>query len=72
MTAACCTGGEASSSILALDSSKFGQTDFVTVCGLERIDLVVTERTTSEVRDWCAGLGTALLVTAERPRSRSH
>lgn len=51
--------------ILALDSTKFGQTDFVTVCGLDRIDTIVTDRAPREVREWCERFQIALVVAGE-------
>ena len=39
--------------ILPLDSSKFGAIDFVSVCGLDRIDMIVTERATPEAVRLC-------------------
>jgi DeoR family fructose operon transcriptional repressor len=39
--------------VVAMDSSKFGTSDFVAVCGLDRIDMIVTERATANVARWC-------------------
>lgn len=49
--------------VLAVDSSKFGVTDFVGVCGLDRIDVLVTEEAGEEVRDWCAAHGVEVRQT---------
>ncbi|KOV90006.1 DeoR/GlpR family DNA-binding transcription regulator [Nocardia sp. NRRL S-836] len=48
--------------VLALDSSKFGVQDFVTVCPLDRIDVVVTEAVYDDVRAICADHGVELKV----------
>jgi DeoR/GlpR family transcriptional regulator of sugar metabolism len=48
--------------IVAIDSSKFGTADFVMVCGLDRLDMVITEAASDEVRHWCAAHGVALRV----------
>lgn len=48
--------------IVALDSSKFGYTDYVGVCGLDQIDVLVTDTETSEVEEWCADAGTTILL----------
>jgi DeoR/GlpR family transcriptional regulator of sugar metabolism len=39
--------------IVAMDSSKFGASDFVTVCGLDQIDMIITESETIEASRWC-------------------
>ncbi|MET1073347.1 MAG: DeoR/GlpR family DNA-binding transcription regulator [Umezawaea sp.] len=39
--------------VVPMDSSKFGLSDFVTVCSLDRVDMLVTERATDEVARWC-------------------
>ncbi|MFD9737321.1 DeoR/GlpR family DNA-binding transcription regulator [Umezawaea sp. NPDC059074] len=39
--------------VVPLDSSKFGVSDFVSVCSLDRVDVVVTERATDDVTRWC-------------------
>jgi DeoR family fructose operon transcriptional repressor len=49
--------------VVPVDSSKFGLTDFITVCGLDRVDLVVTEAATDEIRELCADYGVTLKVT---------
>jgi DeoR family fructose operon transcriptional repressor len=46
--------------VVPIDSSKFGLTDFITVCGLDRIDLVITEAATDEIRELCADHGVEL------------
>jgi DeoR family fructose operon transcriptional repressor len=46
--------------VLALDSSKFGVDDFVAVCELDRIDLVITETAGDEVKALCAAHGIQL------------
>ena len=46
--------------VVALDSSKFGVDDFVTVCELDRIDLVITEAAGDEVMALCAAHGIQL------------
>ncbi len=43
----------ARSVILAMDSSKFGRSDFVGVCGLDRIDTIITDTASSDARAWC-------------------
>ena len=48
--------------ILAMDSSKFGTSDFVTVCGLDRIDMIITEEATEDVARWCQAHRVALRV----------
>ncbi|HET9173448.1 MAG TPA: DeoR/GlpR family DNA-binding transcription regulator [Actinospica sp.] len=48
--------------VVPIDSSKFGRTDFITVCGLERIDLVVTEAAGDEIRELCADHGVELKI----------
>jgi DeoR family fructose operon transcriptional repressor len=50
--------------VVAMDSSKFGSADFVRVCGLDRVDMLVTERSTPEAATWCAASG----VTLRLPR----
>ena len=48
--------------ILAMDSSKFGRHDFIEVCTLDRIDLLVTEATTPQAQTWCDAHRTTLQV----------
>ncbi|HWG24865.1 DeoR/GlpR family DNA-binding transcription regulator [Actinospica sp.] len=48
--------------VVPIDSSKFGVTDFITVCGLDRVDLVVTEDASEEIRELCADNGVELKV----------
>ena len=48
--------------IVAMDSSKFGSTDFVGVCGLDSIDMVITERATADAIRWCAAHDVTLRV----------
>ena len=48
--------------IVAMDSSKFGTNDFVIVCGLDRIDMIVTERATDDAASWCREHGVTLKV----------
>jgi len=48
--------------VVPIDSSKFGVTDFVTICGLDRVDLVVTERASEEIRELCQDHGVELRV----------
>jgi DeoR family fructose operon transcriptional repressor len=48
--------------VVPIDSSKFGLTDFITVCGLDRIDLVITEAATDEILALCADHGVQLRV----------
>jgi DeoR family fructose operon transcriptional repressor len=48
--------------ILAMDSSKFGTNDFVTVCGLDRIDMIITEQATDDAARWCQAHQVALRV----------
>ena len=50
--------------VLAVDSSKFGVTDFAAVCGLDRIDVLVTEDAGDEVRAWCAEHDVTLRLAA--------
>jgi hypothetical protein len=40
--------------IVAIDSSKFGRTDFVMICRLDRTDMIITDEATSDVATWCA------------------
>jgi DeoR family fructose operon transcriptional repressor len=51
--------------VVPIDSSKFGLTDFITVCGLDRVDLVVSEAATDEIREMCADHGVELKVVGE-------
>jgi DeoR family fructose operon transcriptional repressor len=39
--------------IVPIDSSKFGVGDFVSIAGLDQIDLVITEAATAEIRRLC-------------------
>jgi DeoR family fructose operon transcriptional repressor len=48
--------------VVPVDSSKFGVEDFVAVCELDRIDLVVTESASDEIRAVCAAHGVRLKV----------
>ena len=48
--------------VVPIDSSKFGVADFVSVCGLDRVDLVVTEAASEEIRELCADNGVELRV----------
>jgi len=48
--------------VVALDSSKFGIDDFVTVCELDRIDLVITEAAGDEIQALCAAHGVRLKI----------
>jgi DeoR/GlpR family transcriptional regulator of sugar metabolism len=48
--------------IVPMDSSKFGMADFVNVCGLERVDLLITERLTDDVARWCTKYGVEVRV----------
>jgi DeoR/GlpR family transcriptional regulator of sugar metabolism len=48
--------------VVAMDSSKFGRADFVAVCGLDRIDMIITERATDDAAGWCARHGVTLRV----------
>lgn len=48
--------------VIPIDSSKFGVTDFITVCGLDRVDLVITEAASDEIRELCADNGVELKV----------
>jgi DeoR family fructose operon transcriptional repressor len=48
--------------IVPIDSSKFGTTDFVTVCGLDRIDMIITEHATDDAIRWCREHDVALQV----------
>jgi len=50
--------------VVAMDSSKFGTSDFVTVCELDYIDMIVTERSTDDVSQWCREHDIALCVPA--------
>lgn len=46
--------------IVPIDSSKFGVDDFVTICGLGPIDLVITEAATDEIHALCEAHGVTL------------
>jgi DeoR/GlpR family transcriptional regulator of sugar metabolism len=48
-----------------MDSSKFGTSDFVTVCELGRIDMIITERTTDDVTRWCQDHDVTLRMVQE-------
>jgi DeoR family fructose operon transcriptional repressor len=48
--------------IVPVDSSKFGVDDFVTVCPLDRIDMVITEAAGDDVRSLCESHGVQLEV----------
>lgn len=48
--------------ILALDSSKFGRSHFVEVCGLNRIDALVTDTDTPQIQELCDQHGIRLEV----------
>jgi DeoR family fructose operon transcriptional repressor len=54
--------GRARRVVLALDSSKFGAADFVTVCGLDRIGTLITEAVTPEVTAWCRDHDVELMI----------
>ncbi|HEX4247701.1 MAG TPA: DeoR/GlpR family DNA-binding transcription regulator [Pseudonocardia sp.] len=56
--------GRARRVVVALDSSKFGIDDFVAVCELGRIDLVITEAASDQVRALCAAHGVQLTIAA--------
>ncbi|WP_155352232.1 DeoR/GlpR family DNA-binding transcription regulator [Acrocarpospora macrocephala] len=51
--------------IVPMDSSKFSTSDFVTVCQLNRIDMIITERATDDVTRWCKRHGVILRVAGE-------
>ncbi|GAA1005877.1 DeoR family transcriptional regulator [Acrocarpospora pleiomorpha] len=48
--------------VIPMDSSKFGTADFVTVCDLDPIDMIITERATDDVARWCHAHGVDLRV----------
>ncbi|MFS8104729.1 DeoR/GlpR family DNA-binding transcription regulator [Lentzea alba] len=48
--------------VLAVDSSKFGVQDFVAVCPLDRIDVVITEAACDDVKAICAEHGVRLMI----------
>lgn len=48
--------------ILAMDSSKFGRSDFIQVGTLDRIDRLVTEAATPTIQEWCDADNTILEV----------
>jgi DeoR family fructose operon transcriptional repressor len=48
--------------VVPVDSSKFGVEDFVAVCELDRIDLVITESASDEIRAVCAAHGVRLKI----------
>jgi len=48
--------------VVPVDSSKFGVDDFVAVCQLDRIDLVITESASDEIRAVCAAHGVRLKI----------
>lgn len=53
--------------IVPLDSSKFGITDFVTVCSLERIDLVITDAASNEIQEICKSHRVELRIVGQLP-----
>jgi DeoR/GlpR family transcriptional regulator of sugar metabolism len=56
--------------VVPIDSSKFGLADFITVCRLDRVDLVVTEAASSEIRDLCSDNGVELKIVGADRRVR--
>ena len=48
--------------VVATDHSKVGATDFARISGLEEIDVVVMDETTTAVAEWCAGHGIQLIA----------
>ncbi|MEV0474602.1 DeoR/GlpR family DNA-binding transcription regulator [Streptomyces prunicolor] len=48
--------------VVPLDSSKFGVDDFVTVCPLDRIDMIITEAAGDDIRALCQSHGIRLKV----------
>lgn len=46
--------------IVPMDSSKFGTADFVSVCGLDRVDMLITDEATDDVARWCQKYGVEL------------
>jgi DeoR family fructose operon transcriptional repressor len=50
--------------IIPIDSSKFGVNDFVTVCGLDPIDMLITEAATEEIHAVCQAHGVTLKVVS--------
>jgi DeoR family fructose operon transcriptional repressor len=48
--------------IVPVDSSKFGVNDFVTVCGLGRVDMLITEAATEEIHALCQAHGVTLKI----------
>ena len=48
--------------ILAMDSTKFGRSDFIEVGTLDRIDRLVTEAATPTIQAWCDAHNTILEV----------
>lgn len=46
--------------VAPMDSSKFGAADFVTVCPLDRLDLIITEHPTDDAARWCHDHGVEL------------
>ncbi|MBM2618609.1 DeoR/GlpR transcriptional regulator [Actinoplanes sp. LDG1-06] len=48
--------------VAPMDSSKFGAADFVAVCGLDRVDVIITERVTEDAARWCDAHGVELRV----------
>jgi DeoR/GlpR family transcriptional regulator of sugar metabolism len=49
--------------ILAIDSSKFGNTDFFRICSLDRIDMIITDTAYEDVVGWCRANQIDLRVT---------
>ncbi len=51
--------------VVPVDSSKFGTTDFVRVCGLERVDVIVTEQASDDVVEWCDAHDVTLRIATD-------
>jgi DeoR family fructose operon transcriptional repressor len=48
--------------VVPLDATKMGVTDFIRVCELTRIDVVVTDQATDEATEWCEAHDVTLKV----------
>lgn len=58
----------AARTVVPLDSSKVGQTDFVSVCPLDGVQTVVTDRAVPSLTGWLADASVELCLTAEETK----
>ncbi len=52
--------------VVPVDSSKFGVSDFVTVCTLDRVDLVITDSASDQIRQLCHDHAVELRIVGTR------